>query len=127
MSTRTKFVLLAAAATAALATTLTPAASADTPVRELDKIKDDGRYHVAERIPVPAHKSLWIDLNKVTDTGTRVDVCAEPGRCLTLTAESGPAKLFSAGNRPKSVTVSMRAEDWGPGEWTHVTWTHWTS
>lgn len=128
MAATTRFGLLAAATMAALATTLAPGAPADAQDRQKDNVLDDGAFHVVEEnITVPAHKTLMIVLNAVNDEGTPVDVCARGGRCpITMRAESSPVAFLSAGNRPRTTAVSMKAEDWGPGNSTTVTWTYWT-
>ncbi|MEU5296210.1 hypothetical protein [Streptomyces umbrinus] len=126
MAGLTRFALLAAATTAALVTTLAPGAAAGAPERQKYNVLDDGAFHVADaKVDIAPHETLWIDLNKVRDEGTSVEVRVR-GRVVVMREEDSQVAMVSAKNRPLTVAVEMRAQDRGLGNSTTVTWTHWT-
>ncbi|WP_217546391.1 hypothetical protein [Streptomyces sp. GbtcB6] len=141
MTTKIRTGLFTAATAAALATTLAlpaasvaipattgamsraeavPVAAKAAPVRQKSNIRAGQRNPVASHIPVPAGKTLKVEVN-ATDDDTAIDTCSAV--CVELKAAGGYKAVFSAGNRPKTADITMRAVD-PTGDWTTVTWTY---
>ncbi|MEU5342187.1 MULTISPECIES: hypothetical protein [unclassified Streptomyces] len=116
-------VSLATPATGAASQTDVTSVAAQAPVRQKTNIRADQRNRVASDIPVPAGKSLYVVIH-ATDDDTPIDVCS--GRCIELRAGGSAQAVFSAGNKPKTAGITMRAVD-PTGSWTTVTWSYWVA
>ncbi|MFG2778778.1 hypothetical protein ACGFY7_13160 [Streptomyces prunicolor] len=96
-------------------------ATSAAPTRATVDIPSGERMKVAAGIKIPAHKTLWVLIHN-TDDNTKISACATV--CKSLRKGGSADKVASAGNRPVTVDLTMRALT--PRGWaTTVTFSYW--